>query len=141
VTPEQVEIVQSTADDVAADADRFARSFYDRLFEIAPDTRELFPEDLTSQKTTLVEEVVFLARAASDLSRFTERARQLGVRHHHYGVRPAHYVQFEDALLTAMAEVLGTRWTDEVAGAWTRLHRLVSETMLEGAQGELFTPR
>ncbi len=141
MTPEQLAVIESTLEAVVEDGDAFAARFYGHLFELAPETRELFPSDLAEQRAKLVDELVFLARAATDLSAFTTRAQELGARHHHYGVRPHHYARFEEALHAAMVDTLGSRYTDEARRAWGTLHRLVSETMLEGAAGELFTPR
>ena len=42
----------------------------------------------------------------------------LGIRHVATGVEPAYYGVFVDALCQAIAQVLGTEWTDEVAAAW-----------------------
>ena len=50
MTPEQIDIVQSTFKKVVPIADTAGDIFYARLFEIAPDTRALFPEVMTDQK-------------------------------------------------------------------------------------------
>ena len=50
MTPEQIDLVQSSWAKVAPIADQAADIFYDRLFEIAPEARPLFAEDMTKQK-------------------------------------------------------------------------------------------
>jgi hemoglobin-like flavoprotein len=139
MTPEQLDAVERTVQAVEADPEAFAHRFYEELFALAPDIRDLFPQDMAEQRGKLVEEILFLAGAARDLTGFTERARDLGARHRHYGVRARHYQLFETALLGTLAQMLPGDWTPEVEEAWRRLHRLVSETMLEGASGELFS--
>ena len=138
MTPEQVDLVKSTVSVVQREAERFSMVFYDRLFELEPATRALFPSDLTEQRGKLVDELSFLAAAVGDLPAFIENARHLGARHHHYGVRPEHFEPVELALLEALASVLGESFTAEVERAWRRLYRLIAETMLEGSAGELF---
>lgn len=139
MTPEQVENVQATVWAIEADPGTFATRFYERLFSLDPPVRELFPDDMSEQKGKVVEEVVFLAHAASDLDGFTLRARELGSRHRHYGVRAGHYPTVERAMLGALADLLGEAWGPDTEEAWQRLYRLVAETMLEGASGELFS--
>jgi hemoglobin-like flavoprotein len=140
MTPEQLDAIQATARAVEAEAERFSMRFYERLFALAPETRAMFPEDMTAQRGKLVDELVFLADAAGDLPAFTERARELGSRHQTYGVQPQHYDMVCAALLGSLAEVLGAGWTAENEQAWDRLYRLIAETMLEGAAGSLFAP-
>lgn len=138
MTPEQLDIVATTAADIAAEPARFADAFYDRLFEISPDARELFPDDMGVQKAKLVDEVEFLAAAAKDLDAFVARAADLGARHHQYGVRVEHYPGVELALVAGIEAVLGGAATVEVHEAWSRLYRLIAETMIEGASHDLF---
>jgi hemoglobin-like flavoprotein len=140
MTPEELEAIHRTVRAVEAEPDRFAARFYDGLFALSPDTRHLFPDDMTEQRGKVVDELVFLAGAASDVPGFTARAKELGARHRHYGVRAEHYPRVEQALLDALAEVLGEQWTPLVEGAWRALYHLIAETMVEGASGELFSP-
>ena len=139
MTPDQLHVVETTARRLDADRRRFADTFYNRLFEVAPHTRELFPDDLSAQKEKLVDEVTFLAGAASDLDTFVARASELGARHHGYGVHVADYTSVEVALIAGVEAVLGDDATPEVLDAWRRLYRLISETMIDGARDELYT--
>lgn len=139
MTPEQLDLVAATASAVEAQPARFARVFYDHLFQARPEARALFPDDMTAQQAKLVGEVVFLAEVASDLDGFVERAQRLGARHHGYGVRFDHYDAVSEALLVALGDVLADDFTPAVEAAWTRLYLLVSETMLEGASGQAFS--
>jgi hemoglobin-like flavoprotein len=138
VTPEQLLLVAQTTEPVLAQRDRFATHFYGLLFESAPETRALFPTDLTEQKGKVVDELAFLSEAARHLDPFLERARDLGRRHGRYGVRPTDFAPVEAALLGALADSLGAAWTDEAEAAWRRLFHLVAETMLEGLNETLF---
>lgn len=139
MTPDQLDIVRQSAAQLEAQPRRFADTFYNRLFEVAPQVRELFPDDLTVQKAKLVDEVTFLAAAAGDLPAFVARASDLGARHHGYGVHVADYDSVETALLAAVAEVLGVDADHEAIVAWRKLYRLIAETMIAGATEELYT--
>ena len=138
MTPEQLELVGTTVADVETHSEAFSACFYEHLFDLAPETRAMFPADLAEQRRKLVEELSFLAEAVSDLPAFVDRARVLGAQHHRYGVRPGHYEVVQQALLIALADALGPVWNPTTTLAWQRLYRLMAETMLEGAAGATF---
>ena len=139
MTPEQVAVVQRTASAIEQEGDRFARAFYDDLFQRRPSARCLFQVDLAPQRSRLLIEIMGLVAAASELPSFLERARELGRRHQGYGVHADDYPFVGDALITALAEVLADQWDAETEAAWRRTYCLISEAMLEGAQAGLFS--
>lgn len=139
MTPEEIELILRDGDVVRADADGFAASFYDTLFEIAPATRSLFPEDLSAQRGKLVDELAFLidavapTRDGASLDDFVERARALGRRHVDYGVRGSDYAPVQQALTAALrCHVAG--WGPDHQAAWDKLYRLIADVMREGAE-------
>jgi hemoglobin-like flavoprotein len=137
VTPEQLDIITSTVAAVNADGERFTACFYDQLFQVDPSSRTLFGSDLTDQRRKLLEELTFMAMAAQDLDAFEQRTRELGARHHGYGVGLHHYDAARRALMRCLADTLGAAWTPAAEEAWDHLFTLISETMLEGASGLL----
>ena len=54
MTPEQIELVQTSFKKVVPIAGAAADLFYGRLFEIAPEVRSMFPDDLSEQKKKLM---------------------------------------------------------------------------------------
>ena len=54
MTPQQIALVQCSFKSVAPIASKAADLFYNRLFEIAPEVRQLFPTDLSGQKVKLM---------------------------------------------------------------------------------------
>ena len=136
MTPDDLRLLQH--DLAALDAEALTIDFYDRLFEVAPGVRPLFPDDLAEQRRKLGAELAVLvdlatSLAAGDHRRFVERAHRLGARHVRYGAAPAHYPVVGETLLDALATALPT-WDDAHRDAWSRLHAVVAETMLEGAR-------
>jgi hemoglobin-like flavoprotein len=134
VSPAELALIESADRVVRADPDAFARAFYATLFDVAPEVRELFDDDLTAQRGKLVDEVAFFIGAAADLDRFVERARELGRRHVGYGVRRDHYDAVGIALVAAVRERTGDEWTSDHHRAWTKMYRLISDVMLDGAR-------
>ena len=56
MTPEQVTLIQQSFSKVAPISEQAAVMFYDRLFEVAPSVRAMFPEDMTEQRKKLTEQ-------------------------------------------------------------------------------------
>jgi hemoglobin-like flavoprotein len=142
VTPHELELVAADGDSVRTCPDEFARSFYATLFELAPATRELFPDDLTAQRGKLVNELLFLTDAATDreglgLDGFLTRARDLGRRHAGYGVANRDYAPVGVALVAALRTCV-PEWDDDHVAAWTKLYRLIADVMREGAEDAAF---
>ncbi len=54
MTPEQVELVKSTWKMVLPIADTAADLFYGKLFELDPEVRALFDDDMAKQKKALM---------------------------------------------------------------------------------------
>jgi hemoglobin-like flavoprotein len=127
VTPDAIARVRATALQVTAD-ERFAPSFYRHLFEAAPSVRPMFAVPLEVQQRKFNDQLAVLMRALDDFSKLAEEARALGARHAGYGVVPAHYAIVRDALLAALADVLGPLDPDTEA-AWRAAYDLVAEEM------------
>ena len=54
MTPQQIKLVQMSFAKVVPIAATAADLFYSRLFEIAPEVRPMFPDDLSEQKKKLM---------------------------------------------------------------------------------------
>lgn len=137
MTPDEIARIREVAASLPAVAEPFSRFFYATLFEIAPDLRPLFSDDLSEQEAKLFEELQALIALGLDLAEqgasFTDRAHDLGRRHVAYGAGTDHYDLLGQALLVALAEFVPD-WGPADRSAWTRLYGLVAQTMLEGAR-------
>jgi len=138
VTPEELALIDQAAKVIETCPDEFGSAFYTTLFELSPDTRALFPADLTAQKGKVVDELAFLIEAARDLDTFVERAKGLGRRHVEYGVQHDDYRVVGVALTAALRECMQVEWTTAHEGAWNKLYRLIADVMRDGANETLF---
>ena len=133
MTPEQIALVQSSFESVGPDLPDLATRFYQELFGLNPDLRPLFTTDLALQKVRFAEKLTEIVRAFPRLPELLAHTRALGARHAGYGVRVADYQTVSDALLAALAGVLGDAFDASTREAWVSAYNLVAETMLEGA--------
>lgn len=133
MTPHQIHLVKSSfelARPVAADV---VAAFYVRLFELAPQLRSMFPQDLTAQRKKLLMVLATAVGALDKIETLLPTLHELGAKHTGYGVRPEHYDVVGAALLQTLEAGLGEAWTPETAEAWTVAYGALSQAMLAGA--------
>jgi hemoglobin-like flavoprotein len=129
MTPEQVKLVKESFRKVLPTAGVAADLFYDRLFEIAPEVRPLFPDDLVAQKKKFI---AMLATAVTNLhavDKIASAVEDLGKRHVAYGVTAKHFAPVGAALLWTLEEVLGSDFAPPVKTAWTEAYVTLAGVM------------
>lgn len=129
MTPQQIDLVQSSFKKVVPIAGTAADLFYDRLFEIAPEVRALFPQDLKEQKVKLMSMLGTAVSNLHQLDTILPAVKELGQRHKGYGVTAAHYAPVGAALLWTLEKGLGPDFTPEVKAAWTETYTALAGVM------------
>jgi len=129
MTPDQVTLVQSSFKSVAPIASKAADLFYDRLFEIAPEVRRLFPADMSGQKLKLMGMLATAVNNLHQLDVILPAIRELGARHRGYGVSADHYAPVGAALLWTLEQGLGGAFTPEVRVAWADAYSALAGAM------------
>jgi len=129
VTPKQVELVQTTWEQVVPISDQAAALFYGRLFELDPDLKPLFSTDIKEQGRKLMTMITAAVRGLGDLGRLVPVVEDLGRRHVGYGVKDSHYDTVGAALLWTLEKGLGAGFTDEVKEAWATVYTILATTM------------
>lgn len=133
MTPEQIDLVQNSWARVAPIADQAADIFYDRLFEIAPEARPLFAEDMAKQKKALMGMLATAVNGLKRLDTILPAVQALGERHVGYGTRDEHYDIVGSALLFTLGKGLGDAFTEEVEAAWTKAYVTLAGVMKDAA--------
>jgi nitric oxide dioxygenase len=133
MTPEQITLVQSSFDRLGPELDAMAARFYQELFQRDPELRPLFTTDMAEQRVKFTEKLTEIVRAMPRLDELLAHTRALGARHVGYGVRTADYRTVGEALVAALAAVLGEEFDAATREAWLLAFNLVAETMLDGA--------
>ena len=107
--------------------------FYARLFEIAPETRPMFDEDVSAQARKLMTTLNWIVDHLDAPETLEPQAAALAVRHVRYGVRADHYPAVGRALIETLETGLGGGFAPEDAAAWGRVYRGLSALMIEAA--------
>jgi hemoglobin-like flavoprotein len=136
MNPSQVKLVQESFAKVAPISEQAAVIFYDRLFEVAPVVKAMFPADMTEQRKKLMATLAVVVNGLSNLESILPAASALAKRHVGYGARPEHYPVVGGALLWTLEKGLGEAWTPEVASAWTAAYSTLSSYMISEAYGK-----
>ena len=135
MTPDQVNLVQQSFAKVAPISEQAAVIFYDRLFEIAPQVKAMFPADMTEQRKKLMATLAVVVGGLGNLESVLPAARALAIRHVGYGAKAEHYPVVGAALLWTLEKGLGAAWTPDVAQAWTAAYATLSGYMISQAYG------
>jgi hemoglobin-like flavoprotein len=135
MTPDQVKLVQQSFSKVVPISDQAAVMFYDRLFEIAPQVKAMFPADMSAQRGKLMATLAAVVNGLDNLPSVLPAASALARRHVTYGARPEHYPVVGGALLWTLEKGLGNGWTTEVAEAWKAAYAMLSGFMISQAYG------
>jgi nitric oxide dioxygenase len=110
--------------------DAVTELFYDRVFELAPDVREIFPDNLAEQARKLS---ATLAVAISSLDEWDELApvlASLARRHIVYGVEPWHYAIVTQALLDTLSDA---KLDAPTIQSWARAMSAINAHMIASA--------
>ena len=121
---------------VSVDQAHAGELFYEKLFEISPETEQLFVNDINAQAVKLMN---ILSLIVSQLQTWPDLAplvEDLAFRHVAYGVLPQHYDAVYVALDAMIAEMLGEEYTDEVRSAWSTAYDGIASHMIETAYRE-----
>jgi hemoglobin-like flavoprotein len=135
MTPTQVKLVQESFAKVAPISETAAVIFYDRLFEVAPAVKSMFPDDMTEQRKKLMMMLAAVVNGLGNLESILPAASALAKRHVSYGAQPEHYPVVGGALLYTLEKGLGEAWTPELADAWTAAYDALSGYMISEAYG------
>lgn len=109
--------------------------FYDRLFEIIPEVRPLFGDDILAQTEKVMISLGAIVAQIQNNEACRAMSFDLAIRHVQYGVEPWHYAKVGEAVMITFAEVLGPDFTPEMEDVWRRAYGAIAGAMIESAYG------
>ena len=134
ISREQINLVRSTWTYIAPMAEQAATLFYAKLFELDPAIKPMFAQsNLQVQKRKLMQTIGIAVKHLHRLQEIVPVVRDLGKRHVGYGVQDHHYDTVGEALLWALEQGLGHRFTPEARDAWACTYSVLAGTMKDAA--------
>jgi nitric oxide dioxygenase len=134
ITSRQIELVQSSFQQVLPIRDLAGELLYGRIFELAPEARALFADDIRPQAKRLMAAVKLAVDGLDRLDQVGPYLVKLGARHAHYGVQPEHFEVGGEALLWTLEQGLGDAFTPDIREAWATAWNVIAAAMLAGMQ-------
>lgn len=129
-----LDLLRSTWKQAFSYGDDFVVHFYNTLFRLAPELRPLFGADMRPQRRHIVKMLHMVIAGVDRPDVLVPQLRELGARHHSYGVVAEHFPMVARALKETLAHFLGDDWTDEAALTWDDALTAVAKWMIEGLQ-------
>ena len=134
-TPEQLILVQTSWAKVVPIANVAADLFYGKLFELDPNLRPLFPDEMVYQKSKLMKMLDLAVNGLTNLEELVPKVQNLGRRHAHYfDATPPMYATVGAALLYTLEKGLGDSWDEAHKEAWTVVYGVLSSTMIDAGE-------
>jgi methyl-accepting chemotaxis protein len=125
--------LESSFEVLAAHAEAFTKSFYDRLFAQHPQLRPMFKTDPAIQRAKLFESLRQVVHHLKQPELQSKELAALGQRHVAYGTKPEHYPVVCKLMSESMAEACGNAWNPDLTAEWYQALQLISYAMLAGA--------
>ncbi|WP_298547804.1 globin family protein [uncultured Aquimarina sp.] len=136
-----IELVQTSFSKVAPIAETAAGIFYNKLFELDPELKKIFPADdaeaMKGQGNKLMTMLSSAVAGLSNIDRLIPILQDLGKRHVDYKVESSHYDTVGAALLSTLETGLGEDFTPEVETAWADTYSIMASVMKTAAYGEV----
>ena len=129
MTPRQIDLVQSTWQQVMPISDKAAELFYGRLFHLEPSYKRLFKTDSKEQGRKLMQMIAIAVNGLPQLDTIVPAVQELGRRHLDYGVEEEMYDTVGESLLWTLGQGLGDDFTPEVEAAWTETYTTLADVM------------
>lgn len=119
------------------DAEKAGKIFYGRLFEVAPEIRHLFQDDIKFQARKLMNMVKLIVTRIHNLDEIIEEVKSLARRHSRYGAEPAHYKIVGECLMWTLERVICDKWDDETRDAWMAVYSVLANAMIKDQSSSL----
>jgi len=127
-----VEVLESSFAAVAPQAEKLVELFYNKLFKEYPEVVPLFANTTQKkQEKMLLGALKLVIANLNNVDVLAEALTNLGAKHQGYGAVEAHYPVVRDTLLSALQEIAGEAWTNEIYSAWFDALNVVAKVMTD----------
>jgi len=127
-----VAVLQASFDAIAPQAKHLVELFYNKLFSAHPELLPLFANTTQKkQEKKLLGSLIIVVQNLNNIDVLAEALTKLGKQHQAFGAHIDHYPVVRDTLLSAMQDVAGEAWTEEVYNAWFDALNVVVKIMTD----------
>ena|SRR2546430_1012659 len=134
MTPEQVNLIRKSFDEMWPIRRNLAVQFYNRFFETAPDARRLFPSNMERLHLKLMDTIAAIVGALDHRALFQSIIGHTAHQHERFGVTSSQLAAFGDALIWSLEQQFGSAFTPVLREAWISLYQEVQTQMINNAK-------
>ena len=135
MTSHQINLIRSSWAKVSAmDTVVVGTLFYGKIFEIAPDARDMFRAEIPEQSKKVFSMLNYVISKLDSLEDIIGEIAKLARRHTTYGVKEEHYAVVGNALLWTLEKGLGTDWNEDLKEAWSDCYSTLATAMINAAE-------
>jgi hemoglobin-like flavoprotein len=129
VNSSQIQIIKDSWGILIAYSDKAADIFYTTFFELLPESKALFKDDMQSQSRKLLNAITLMVAKLDKLDMLHEDLKYLSKRHITYGVKVEYFAPFQIAFMQMLKTVFEDKWTFVMEDAWQNLLAMMSNAM------------
>ncbi|HEV8284580.1 MAG TPA: globin domain-containing protein [Chitinophagaceae bacterium] len=133
MTQHQINLVKSSWQAAASKSVLVGEFFYSRLFELAPETKDLFGVTVLQQSNKLAVMLSYIINKLDKLDDIIDEVAKLARQHVSYGVTPEHYALGGGIFLWSLEKVFGDSWNEELKDAWETCYITLTDAMIQAA--------
>ncbi|NET31462.1 MAG: 2Fe-2S iron-sulfur cluster binding domain-containing protein [Cyanothece sp. SIO1E1] len=127
--PDDIFLIQQSMPFLFAHESAFASEFYRRLFEKAPQARQLFKGNMERQVALLSHVLKGTVYALCRPQNLVMGLQELGKRHISYGVKKEHFALVKEVLLETLSSSIGRGYNELTHQAWDRVLDIAFQQM------------
>jgi hemoglobin-like flavoprotein len=98
--------------------EQMIRNFYDRLFELYPEYRQLFPHSLDHHMKKMVDTLALVARVSDETEIVHPQMVRLGTKHVSFRLSDEDLKRFQTVFVKVLSECCAEHWTAECEKTW-----------------------
>ncbi|WP_300056669.1 globin domain-containing protein [uncultured Roseobacter sp.] len=133
---DDIDAIRASYMQLSSDLQHAGDIFYEALFEIAPETRNLFLADMSAQSMKLMSTLGLVVSQLQNSDELEPVVRDLALRHLAYGVEEKHYEQVREALMKMLTVLLDHEGAAAAQAAWARAYDALAGVMVKVAYPE-----
>ncbi|MEP1096171.1 MAG: globin domain-containing protein [Cyclobacteriaceae bacterium] len=135
---EHIALIEETWELMAPKGSQITISFYEKLFELAPEVRKMFQKDISKQAEKLLFTMGFLVSNVNRIDEIAPSIEQLGILHGKaYRVKDEHYQFVIESLIYTLSHNLEDIWGEEHEKAWRWTLDTVAKIMIKATSDSL----
>ena len=134
LTTAQIGLIRDSFHRLEPDVKAASGLLYERLFEIAPELREMFRGDMAGQGMQFMSTLGVIVQHFDDPQALRPHLEHLAQGHAAFGVKPEHFWPMGQALIWAMQKTMGEDFPEAAATAWQAAYEHLAREMVRMAE-------